>query len=147
MENLPADWREFIELLNSHQVKYLVVGGFAVAYHGHPRMTEDIDFFIEPTPENAVRVEQVLQAFGFGSLGLTPDDFTSPDRVVQLGYPPNRIDLITSITGSTFEEAWAGRVAAPLDGIPTNFISRDTLVRNKLATGRSKDKADVRELP
>jgi hypothetical protein len=147
MRKLHPDWREFIELLNSHQVRYLVVGGFAVAFHGYPRMTEDIDFFLDPSSENAARVLKVLADFGFGSLDLAEDDFATQDRVVQLGYPPYRIDLITSISGLTFEEAWAARVPGELEGIPMNFIDRETLVRNKLATGRDKDRVDVKELP
>ena len=103
MLKLPKDLREFIELLNSHEVRYLIVGGYAVAYHGHPRATGDIDFVVEVSEENARKLEAVLLDFGFGGLGLTAADFLQPGIVVQLGYPPNRIDLLTTISGASFE--------------------------------------------
>src|ERR1039457_230743 len=96
---LPKDLREFIELLNSNGVEYAIVGGFALAFHGRPRYTGDIDFLIRRTPENAEKVARVLAHFGFGSLGVGAADFLKPDCIVQLGYPPNRIDLLTSISG------------------------------------------------
>jgi hypothetical protein len=105
---------EFIGLLNSHRVEYLVVGGHAVAFHGHPRFTGDIDFFIRPTPENADRLLQVLRSFGFGALDVSVDDLTTPHRTVQLGRPPNRIDLLTSISAVSFDEAWSARVSGRL---------------------------------
>src|SRR2546421_12642310 len=105
-QRLAGDLREFVELLNAHDVRYLLVGGFAVAYHGVARLTDDIDFWIEPSSDNADRVLKVLDAFGFGSLGLEQSDFIAPDQVVQLGYPPNRIDLMTRILGVSFDEAW-----------------------------------------
>jgi hypothetical protein len=135
--------REFVALLSSNAIDFLVVGGHAVSFHGYPRYTGDIDLFVRATPENARRLLSALDAFGFGSLGLTVDDFTTPGRVVQLGRPPNRIDLLTSISGVEFEEAWATRVAATLDGIPVFFPSRDILLRNKDASGRSKDASDA----
>jgi hypothetical protein len=147
MNKLHPDWREFIELLNSHQVRYLIVGGFAVAFHGYPRLTEDIDFFLDASHENARRVLRALEDFGFGSLDLSEADFSTADRVVQLGYAPYRIDLITSISGVTFDEAWERRLTADLEGIPTQFVDRESLVRNKLATGRDKDRVDAKELP
>src|SRR5688572_4205479 len=116
MLKLPKDLREFIELLNSRNVHYLIVGGYAVAYHGYPRATGDIDFFIEVSQENADKLELVLQQFGFGSLGLTAQDFLQPGIVVQLGYPPNRIDLLTAISGATFAEAWEKRVEEQFEG-------------------------------
>jgi hypothetical protein len=143
---LQKDLREFIEPLNSHHVEYLIIGGFALAFHGVPRFTGDIDILVRPSPENAALIEEVLRAFGFASLGLSAVDFLHPDRVVQLGHPPNRIDLLTSITGVTFEEAWAGCVAAELHGIPVRFIGREALIRNKKATGRMQDKADLEAL-
>src|SRR5688572_275818 len=106
---LQTDLSEFIELLNSRKVEYLVVGGHAVAFHGHPRFTGDIDFFINASPENAQRVLDVLASFGFGDLGIALTDLTAPDRVVQLGRPPNRIDILTTISGVTFGEAWSSR--------------------------------------
>jgi hypothetical protein len=146
MGKLPKDLREFIELLNSHEVRYLIVGGYAVAYHGYPRMTGDIDFFLEVSEENAAKLEAVLSDFGFGGLGLTAQDFLEPGKIIQLGHPPNRIDLLTSISGVSFAEAWEDRVADELDGLPVNFIGRQALLTNKAASGRPKDRADLDSL-
>lgn len=146
MAKLQTDSREFIELLNSHEVDYLIVGGHAVAFHGHPRFTGDIDFFIRATPTNVKRVLDVLDRFGFGGLGITEQDLLEAGRVVQLGQPPNRIDLLASITAVDFEEAWASRVPAVLDGLPVNLLGLDVLLRNKKAAGRPKDLADVAKL-
>jgi hypothetical protein len=144
--NLPTDSREFIELLNSHEVRYLVVGGYAVAYHGYPRTTGDIDFFIEVSPENASRLEQVMTAFGFASLGLTAQDFLQKGVIVQLGYPPNRIDIITALSGVEFEDAWARRVSDVIDGVPATILDKQSLIDNKMRAGRHKDLNDVNRL-
>ncbi|HEX2875030.1 MAG TPA: DUF6036 family nucleotidyltransferase [Polyangiaceae bacterium] len=143
---LQHDLREFIELLNSHGCDYLIVGGHAVAFHGHPRFTADIDFLIRSSIENAERVVNALRAFGFGELALTTGDLTRPEGVVQLGRPPNRIDLLTSISGVSFDDAWAGRVQGELDGLPVFFLGRQALLENKRASGRPKDLADVAKL-
>ena len=116
---LSKDLREFIGSLNSHSVEYVVVGGYALAYHGFPRYTGDVDIFVRPSMENAERVAAVIREFGFASLGLSAADFARPDQVVQLGHPPNRIDLATGLTGVTFDEAWATREPASLDGLPS----------------------------
>lgn len=146
MAHLQTDLREFIGLLNSHSVEYLVVGGHAVAFHGHPRFTGDIDFFIRATGENADRVLRALDEFGFGSLGISASDLTAPGQVVQLGRPPNRIDILTSISGVDFDSAWAARAPADLDGHEVNFIGADDLLKNKQASGRPKDLADAAKL-
>ncbi len=143
---LPEDWRAFIESLNSHGVEYLVVGAVALAHHGFPRYTGDLDVLVHNTPENGRRVEVALAAFGLDSLGLKAADFGESYRVIQIGVAPNRIDLLTSITGVTFQEAWADRIEAVVDGVPVNFISRQALVRNKRLTGRAQDKADLEAL-
>ena len=143
---LQSDLREFVELLNSRKVDYLVVGGHAVAFHGYPRFTGDIDFFVRPTRENADKIMDALLAFGFGDLGLEPESFTTPDTVVQLGRPPNRIDLLTTISAVDFDDAWAGREQGTLDGLPVFFIGRDALIRNKRAASRAKDRADLEAL-
>jgi hypothetical protein len=143
---LNKDWREFIELLNSNGVEYLVVGAFAVAFHGVSRYTADLDLLVRPTGENANRVLRALSEFGFGNLGIQAADLCSPDMVVQLGVKPNRIDLLTAISGVSFEEAWATRSEAELDGIATHFIGRSELLRNKEQTGRAKDLGDAEEL-
>ena len=143
---LNKDLREFIALLNSTGVKYLIVGGHAVAFHGYPRFTGDMDFFVERAPENAVLLEQVLENFGFAGLGLTAKDFAEAEAVVQLGRPPNRIDLLTSIDGVSFEEAWKRKIDAELDGIPVHFIGKQDLCANKQASGRPQDAADLSKL-
>ena len=143
---LHKDLREFIASLNSHHVDYLIVGAFALAFHGLPRYTGDIDILVRATPENAAHVAQVLKEFSFASLGLSAADFVQPEQVIQLGYPPNRIDLLTSITGVQFEDAWARRASGEVNGIPVYFIGRDSLIQNKKATGRTQDKADLEAL-
>ena len=143
---LPKDFKEFIELLNSNRVEYVIVGGYALAFHGTPRYTGDIDFLVRCSPENAARLEKCLHAFGFGSLGITAADFLKSGQVVQLGFPPHRIDIVTSITGVDFDEIWPLRIASELDGQPVSFIDRGSFVKNKKATGRMKDLADVEAL-
>ena len=115
---ISKDLREFIELLNAKRVEYLVVGGFAVAWHGHPRFTADIDFLVRPDRANAELVVETLRDFGFASLRIAPEDMCRPDQILQLGVKPNRIDVITSIAGVSFEEAWAGRVPGSINAIP-----------------------------
>ena len=117
-----------------------------MAYHGRPRYTGDLDILVHNTPENAQRLEAVLASFGFGSLGLKAADFVDSYRVIQLGRPPNRIDLLTSITGVSFDEAWAGRVESEIAGVRLNFIGRQALIQNKKSTGRSQDYADLEAL-
>jgi hypothetical protein len=143
---LQRDLREFIESLNFHHVEYLIVGAFALAFHGVPRSTGDIDILVRRSAENAARIQATLVDFSFASLGLTAADFVNADQIIQLGHPPNRIDLLTSITGVEFDEAWAGRVAAKLHGVPVQFIDRQCLIRNKQATGRTRDLADLEAL-
>jgi len=140
---LSQDLREFIGLLNSKGVKYLVVGGHAVVFHGYPRLTVDTDFFVECSPENARRLEEVMGDFGFSSLGLKAKDFLEQRQVVQLGRAPNRIDILTSLSGVTFEEAWKCKIEARLNDLPVHFISKELLIRNKQATDRSQDRADL----
>lgn len=146
MAKLQADLKEFIELLNSQNVEYLVVGGHAVAFHGHPRFTGDIDFLIRTTPENTQRVLRVLDEFGFGELGISEADLLDAGHIVQLGHPPNRIELLTSISGVDFESAWESRVETTMGDQPVTMIGWDDLVRNKRAAGRQKDLADVEKL-
>ncbi|MDQ6700716.1 MAG: hypothetical protein M3Z36_11095 [Acidobacteriota bacterium] len=143
---LNKDLREFVELLNSNEVEYLVVGAFAVAFHGFARYTADLDLLVRPTKENADRILRALSEFGFGKVGIQAADLCSPGMVVELGVKPNRIDLLTSIAEVSFEEAWASRSEADLDGIATNCIGRAALIRNKQNTGRAKDLGDAEEL-
>jgi len=143
---IPKDSREFIELLNSAGVEYVVVGGHAVGYHGYPRYTGDIDFLVRPTPEDSARLVKVLVTFGFGASENLTDTLVSPDQIIQLGIPPNRIDLLTSISGIDFEEASRGAKTATLDGVPVRLIGLAALLKNKRASGRAKDLADIEEL-
>jgi hypothetical protein len=144
--NLQKDLKEFVELLTELDVRFLIVGAFAVAYHGYPRYTADIDIFVDNSVENAARLLEAIQRFGFGNVGLTDDDFVQDDRVIQLGVAPNRIDLLTSISGVSFEEAWRSRELGELGELTVPFISREMLKRNKAATGRSQDLADLDRL-
>jgi hypothetical protein len=146
LAKLATDLREFIELLNSHKVEYLVVGGHAVAFHGHPRFTGDIDFLIRTTPANAQCVLRVIDAFGFGGLGITERDLVESGQVVQFGLPPNRVDILTSISGVDFDSAWKSRVHGWIDDQPVDFLGWDDLLRNKRASARQQDLADIEKL-
>jgi hypothetical protein len=143
---LNKDFREFIELLNVHNIKYLVVGGYAVTVHGYPRYTNDIDIWLWIDKTNAESLIQVLKDFGFGSLDITPADFLNPNKVIQLGYPPNRIDLLTSISGVKFEDCFPKRISIEIEGTKINFIDIENLKKNKKATGRHKDLNDLENL-
>ncbi len=140
------DFKEFIQSLNDNQVHYLVIGGYAVAFHGHPRYTKDIDVWIEPSAENAIRMVMALEQFGFGSLGLTADDFVASDQIIQLGYAPIRIDILTTPLGVAFETCYASRITVEIDDVAVNFIDLENLKKNKLATGRYQDLADIESL-
>ncbi len=143
---LNPDFKEFIQSLNDNDVRYLVIGGYAVALHGYPRYTKDIDIWIEMSPNNAENVISALKQFGFGTLDLKPSDFLAPDQVVQLGYPPNRIDLITTPDGVDFATCYAARVAIAIDDLAVNFIDLENLKLNKRASGRFQDLADLENL-
>jgi len=140
------DFREFVELLNSNGVKFLIVGGHAVALHGYPRFTGDLDIWVATDPENAERVTKVLSDFGFGSLRFTAQDFTRPGYAIQLGRPPYRIDILTSIDAVTFSRAYRRRRTVRAEGLTMCFIALEDLLRNKRATGRPQDLADVDKL-
>ncbi len=144
---LNPDFKEFIQSLNDNQVRYLVIGGYAVALHGYPRYTKDIDLWIQMEPENAARMLKALEQFGFSSLGLQAADFLVPDQIIQLGYPPNRIDLITTPPGVEFESCYAARVDVEIDGIVVSFIDLENLRKSKQAAGRLQDLADLENLP
>lgn len=137
------DFEDLFACLNSHGARFLVVGGYAVAYHAKPRFTKDIDVFVEATPENAARVLMALEDFGFGGLGLSTADFSEPSRIVQMGAIPNRVDLITSIDAVSFAEAWATRAPGKYGEQPVFYIGKAELIRNKEAVGRPQDLLDV----
>ncbi|MEI6614859.1 MAG: DUF6036 family nucleotidyltransferase [Chrysiogenales bacterium] len=130
---IEKDFKEFIELLNKSSVRYLIVGGYAFAFHAEPRFTKDIDFFVEGSEENAERLLNALAGFGFKSIG-------------QLGVPPVRIDLMTSVTGLDFAPAWENRVTGNYGDIPAFFVSKADLIRNKMAVGRKQDLSDIDRL-
>lgn len=143
---LNQDFKEFIELLNAKKVKYLVVGGYALAFHGHPRYTKDIDFWIWMDDENASRMMEVITEFGFASLGIEKSDFLDKNMVIQLGAPPNRIDLITEPDGVDFDTCFEHREQLDIDGLMIQFIDVENLIKNKKASGRTQDLADVESL-
>jgi hypothetical protein len=142
------DFRDFVAALLESGARFLVVGAHALAVHGVPRATGDMDVWISVDPDNTDRVWTALLRFGApaASLGLSIEDLRRTDQVIQIGLPPRRIDLLTSVTGVGFEEAWPQRVTHPVAGLPVPFIGRDALVRNKRATGRRKDLADLEAL-
>ena len=143
---LTPDLKEFIQSLSDNGVRYLIVGGYAVAFHGHPRYTKDLDIWIRLEPSNAARIVAALRQFGFGSLDLQPADFLAVDQIIQLGYPPNRIDLLTTLPGVDFDECYEGRVVVEVDGVTVNFIDLENLRKNKAASGRFQDLADLENL-
>ena len=143
MVKLQKDLKEFIELLNSHDVEFLVVGGHAVGFHGHPRFTADIDFWIRPSESNASRFIRVLEGFGFPDAESIRPALSREQNMLQLGVPPNRIDVLTSVSGLEFEATWQTRVPGEIDGISIFFPDLDSLLRNKRSSGRPKDLADI----
>lgn len=137
------DFKDLLSEFNAHGVEYLVVGAHALAAHGHVRATKDMDVWVRATPENARRVMAALAAFGAPLHGTTVEDLSGPDFVLQIGVAPIRIDILTSITGVLYDEAWAARLAARFDGEPVGVLSKQHLIQNKSATGRPQDLADV----
>jgi predicted nucleotidyltransferase len=140
---LSNDLRGFLELLNSRGVEYVIVGAHSLAFHGRPRYTGDLDILIRATAKNAAKLVDLLNEFGFADSGFRESDFTGPNQVIQLGRAPNRIDLLTSISGVTSNEAFDTRISAELDGIPVFILAKDALIRNKRAVGRQQDLADL----
>jgi hypothetical protein len=143
---LHRDLKEFLSALNDADVRYLITGGIAVGAHGHPRYTKDIDVWLDASPDNAHRVLQAIDEFGFGSLGIVLEDLCDPRQMLQLGYPPNRVDLLTFATGLDFADAWERRIGSEIDGVPVHLVSLVDLETNKRATGRLQDLADLRKL-
>ncbi len=140
------DFKDLLELFNVHKVEYMIVGGYALAFHGAPRFTGDLDIFVKASPENAKRILVVLDEFGFGSVGLTTEDFEHPDKVVQLGFPPVRIDIITSITGVSWEDAFNNCVEGKYGDVTVKYIGLADFIKNKRSMGRKKDQADLEAL-
>jgi predicted nucleotidyltransferase len=145
--NLPPDFKEFLKLLNAHQVEYLLIGGYAVAYHGYPRATGDMDVWIATDSQNTQRIVAVLKEFGFDQPALTPELFQQPDQIIRMGLPPVRIEIATGISGVEFPECYSSRIVDVLDGVEVNMIDLAHLKINKKAAGRHKDLDDLANLP
>lgn len=140
------DFREFVELLIKYKVEYLIVGGYAVSVHGHPRYTGDLDIWLNPTLENARKIVKCVNDFGFSSFGLTTSDFIKEGNIIQLGYPPLRIDLLTNIDGVTFFECFKNKKEIEIEGLIVNFIGYNDLLKNKKESGRLRDLDDLENL-
>jgi hypothetical protein len=143
---IPNDFKELLELLNSHKVEYIIVGAYALALHGNPRFTGDLDIYVKPDAQNASQILTALKEFGFGSLELEEKDFIEAHRVIQLGMPPVRIDLLTSLTGLTWDDAVKGELKGELGGVPVLFLGKEEYIKNKRALGRQQDLADAETL-
>ena len=143
---LNTDWREFLELLNSRSVDYVIVGAHSLAFHERPRYRGDLEILVRPTRNNAQQLLKVLNQFGFAQARFKEPDFVEPERMIQLGRAPSRIDLLTSISGVHTDEAFATKVSATMDGIPVFMLGKDALIRNKRAVGRPQDLADLESL-
>lgn len=146
MLNLPKDFKDLLKILSENEVQYMIVGGYALSLYAAPRATGDIDLFVKIDQDNAARILKSLKEFGFGGLGITAQDLLTPEQVLQLGYPPNRIDILTGIEGVSWEEAFANRNHVVHDGLELPIIGKEELIKNKLSTGRTKDMADVEKI-
>jgi len=144
---LPKDFKEFLSLLRVHGVEYLLIGAYAVGYHGYPRATKDLDIWVAVEPENASKLVTCLQDFGFKTPELTAELFLKEKSIVRMGLEPNRIEILTSISGVSFPDCYASRISATLDGIEVDLIALEHLKLNKSSTGRLKDLADLDHLP
>ena len=140
------DYKELLKLFNGHNVEYVIVGAFTLAFYGHPRYTGDLDLLVEPDTANAERIITAIHGFGFELLNLSVDDFTLPGKIVQLGVAPVRIDIITSLTGVPWADVEQHRVKGPFGDIEVFYLGRDEFIANKKALGRHKDLADIEEL-
>jgi len=144
---LPADFKEFLRLLNSHGVEYLVVGGYAVGFHGYPRATADLDIWVPIDRGNADKLTRALREFGFGMPELSPELFLEPERVVRMGVPPMRIEILTSISGVEFRDCYARKESTLVDDLQIPFLALEDLKANKRAAGRHQDLSDLEHLP
>jgi len=140
---IQQDYRDLLASLNAHGVEFIIVGAYALAYHGAPRLTGDLDILVDVSGENSVRVMDALREFGFESPDLAPEDFQQPDNVIQLGVPPLRVDILTTLTGVSWAEASSGKVAAAYGDVPVFYLGRKEFVANKRALGRKRDLADI----
>lgn len=140
------DFKELLQLLNKHNVEYVIVGAYALAFHGCPRYTGDMDILVKPDRNNAKKILEAVKDFGFGSLDITDEDFSSSEKVVQLGVPPIRIDILTSLTALTWEQISSNKVKGEYGDVPVYFIGKDELIINKKSLGRHKDLADIESI-
>lgn len=147
MIRLPPDFKDFLKLLNSHAIEYLLIGGYAVGYHGFPRSTGDMDIWIASTASNARKILRALNEFGFGGVGATETLFQQPHKVIRMGHPPVRIEVLTTISGVEFSSCYAARIEAEIDGLMVKIINLNDLRINKRASGRLKDLNDLDNLP
>ncbi len=145
-QTLPGDFKEFLKLLNETEVRYLLVGGYAVGFHGYPRATADMDVWVAVSPDNAAKLVEVFHQFGMTDPQLSPSLFQERGKIIRMGVPPMRIEVLTEIDGVAFDECYAARVAAEIDGQSIPLISREHLLLNKRAAGRHKDLDDVENL-
>ena len=143
---LPPDFKEFLKLLKEHDVRYLLIGGYAVGYHGYPRATEDMDIWVAIHPENAQNIVSALRAFGFDAPDLQPELFLQKSKIIRMGLPPMRLEITTSVSGVEFDQCYRSRIVDDFDGVEVNVIDLENLKKNKKASGRSKDIADVEKL-
>ena len=137
------DFKELLKLLNAHKAEFIIVGAYALAFHGVPRFTGDMDILVKPDSKNAEKILAALEEFGFGSLDLTISDLQDPDKVVQLGVAPVRVDFVTSLTGLSWQEVFSGKVQGTYGDVPVYYLGRKELVSNKKTLGRKKDLADI----
>jgi hypothetical protein len=144
--NIQPDFEELLRLLEKHDVDYMIVGGYAVAFHGYPRFTQDIDIFFSNDVENVNRVKNALQDFGFGPQTLSTEVFMDPKNVITFGVTPVRVDFISEIDGVAYAEAQSNRIRGKYGSVEVNFIGRLDLIKNKQSTKRTKDKGDAEEL-
>ena len=147
MIQLPQDFKDFLKLLKSHEVRYLLIGGYAVIYHGFPRATGDMDIWVAVSPDNASKLVDVLKDFGFEVPDLSPNLFLEEGKVIRMGLPPIRLKILTSVSGVSFEECFNSRIVERIDDVEINIISLEFLKKNKKASGRYKDLNDLENLP
>ena len=143
---LPPDFKEFLKLLKEHDVRYLLIGGYAVGYHGYARATDDMDIWVAIHPDNAQKLVSALKAFGLNDPSLTPELFLQKPKIIRMGFPPMRLEITTAISGVEFEECYQTRIVDTLDGIEVDLIDLEHLKKNKQASGRAKDIADLENL-
>ncbi|MES2278329.1 MAG: nucleotidyltransferase [Bacteroidota bacterium] len=141
--NLEKDFEDFVRLLNDYHVDYMIIGGYALAFHGKPRHTGDLDIWIDISDENAGKMQIAIHDFGMSSLGLQKDDFLQAGVITQIGYPPLRIDILNEIDGVSFDEAYQNKAIIDIDGLMINYIGLDDLIKNKISSGRHQDISDV----